>query len=49
MIQWARKLGINKTTLRLRLKRGWTTEMALFTPAIRGQNGATIMALRVQY
>lgn len=33
--EWARKVGITHRTLSVRLRRGWTTERALTTPAIQ--------------
>jgi hypothetical protein len=34
---WAREVGISVITLRTRLRRGWSPEMALSTPAVPGQ------------
>ena len=34
--QWAKRLGMNKTTLWMRLSNGWSIERALSTP-VRGQ------------
>ena len=31
--EWAEEVGLNKATLRKRLRRGWSAEMALTTPA----------------
>lgn len=31
--QWAREVGLNKATLQVRLRNGWTTALALETPA----------------
>lgn len=33
--EWAKKLGIDDETIRLRKKRGWSDERALTTPVCR--------------
>lgn len=38
---WARELRLNRTTIMARLKRGWTAEQALTTPAVSGRNQFT--------
>lgn len=47
LIEWARETGINRGTIRLRLRAGWSVEKALTTPAAsRAERG--IMGLRAR-
>ncbi len=38
LIDWSRKTGLCKDTIKQRLKRGWTVEKALFTEPMIGRN-----------
>jgi hypothetical protein len=40
--QWAEHFGISRTTIERRLKRGWSIEKAITTPATRGHHRAVI-------
>ncbi len=35
IVQWARKIGMNTSTLRRRIGRGWSTKRAILTPAVK--------------